>query len=119
MVTHNSKLVHVLWDLGPTGCRETHSQLTGGIAQLHSLELQTAAKKLVQSTAKGRAVDWLLQFFFYRKIRVSSKEKSKEHHSNLTPSFLLILFLPNRRTIISFLFSGASFGTTQTKPFLE
>lgn len=34
-----ANLVHTLWDLRPTLCTGTHSQLTGGIVQLHSLEL--------------------------------------------------------------------------------
>lgn len=84
-ITHNSKLVHMLWDLGPAMCRGTHSQLTDEIDQLHSSKLWNSFEKLIQSTAKVRVVDWLLQFFFYRKRSVSSEEKSKDHKSNLTP----------------------------------
>lgn len=35
----SSKFVHVLWDPRPALCAGIHSKLTGGIGQLHSLEL--------------------------------------------------------------------------------
>lgn len=77
-------LVRVLWDLGPARCRETHSQLTGGVAQSR---VTNSSQEAYRAHSKRESCRLVITILFVQENQ-GQQQREKQRTSFQPDSFI-------------------------------